>query len=125
LAGFLGGGMSGSGVNGAGILGHVLGGQMGGVQEGIARMTGMAPETVGRLLTLLAPLVMAALGRTQQQNGLDANGLAGFLGGQQQQAQSTAPDLMSVVGGLLDTNRDGSVIDDVAGLAGRFFGRGQ
>jgi hypothetical protein len=123
LSGFLGGGLGGgAATDGAGILGHILGGQMPAVQDGISRVTGMDSSTVGRLLMFLAPLVMAALGRTQAQNGFDPGALAGFLGGQQQQAQNTAPDLMGMVGGLLDGNRDGSVVDDLAGLAGRFLG---
>jgi hypothetical protein len=123
VMGFLGGGWGGgAATNGAGILGHVLGGQMPGVQDGLSRASGMDSSTVGRLLMFLAPLVMAALGRKQAQNGFDPGGLAGFLGGQQQEAQQTAPDLMGMVGGLLDGNRDGSMVDDLAGLAGRFLG---
>jgi hypothetical protein len=123
VMGFL-GGMSGGGAaaDGAGILGHILGGQQPVVEQGLSQATGLDSSSVGQLLVMLAPLVMAALGRTQQQNGFDPSALAGFLGGQQQQAQNAAPDLMGLVGGLLDGNHDGSVIDDVASLAGRFLG---
>src|SRR6185295_1040320 len=108
--------------NGAGILGHVLGGQRSNVENGLAQSTGLDPSAAGQLLETLAPLVMGALGKTQQQQGLDASGLSEFLGIQHQQAQSTAPDLLGMLGSFLDSNKDGSVMDDVSRIAGKFFG---
>lgn len=66
---------------------------------------------------------MGALGKTQQEQGLDANSLSEFLGHQQQQAQASAPDMMGMLGSLLDSNKDGSVMDDVGRIAGKFFSR--
>ncbi len=109
--------------NGAGILGHVLGDQRTDVENGLAQSTGLDPSAAGQLLETVAPLVMGALGKTQQEQGLDANGLSAFLGGQHQQAQATAPDVMGMLGGLLDSNKDGSVLDDVGRLASKFFGK--
>jgi len=109
-------------ANGAGILGHVFGEQRSTVENGLAQTTGIDPGSAGQLLETVAPLVLGALGRTQQQQGLDANGLSAFLGGQHQQAQAAAPDLMGMLGGLLDSNKDGSVLDDVGRLAGKLFG---
>lgn len=108
-------------ANGAGILGHVFGEQRTSVENGLAQTTGLDPGSAGKVLETVAPLVMGALGRTQQQQGLDANGLSAFLGGQHQQAQASAPDLMGMLGGLLDSNKDGSVLDDVGRLAGKLF----
>ena len=110
-------------ANGAGILGHVFGDNRSSVENGVAQTTGLAPSAAGQLLETMAPLVMGALGKTQQQEGLDANGLSAYLGGQQQQAQAAAPDVMGMLGGLLDSNKDGSVLDDVGRLAGKFFGK--
>ena len=120
LMGFLGNSESG---NGAGILGHVLGGQRSNVENGLAQSTGLDPSSAGQLLETVAPLVMGALGKTQQQQGLDASSLSEFLGNQQQQAQASAPDMMSTLGNLLDSNKDGSVLDDVGRIASKFFGR--
>ena len=119
LMGFL--GNSGS-ANGSGILGHILGNRRSDVETGLAQSTGLEPSAAGQLLETLAPLVMGALGKTQQQQGLDASGLSEFLGSQHQQAQSTAPDLMGMLGSFLDSNKDGSVMDDVSRIAGKFFG---
>lgn len=109
-------------ANGAGILGHVLGSQQGAVQNGLAQQTGLDAATVGQLLTIAAPLVMGALGKTQQEQGFDANDLSSFLGQQQQQAQQSNPDMMSVLGSILDMDKDGSALDDILGLAGKLFG---
>lgn len=66
---------------------------------------------------------MGALGKTQQAQGLDATGLSNFLGNQNQQALASSPDVMGILGNLLDSNKDGSVMDDVGRLAGKLFGR--
>jgi hypothetical protein len=108
-------------ANGAGILGHVLGEQRNSVENGLAQTAGLDPGSAGKLLETVAPLVLGALGRTQQQQGLDASGLSDFLGGQHQQASAAAPDLMGMLGGLLDSNKDGSVLDDVGRIAGKLF----
>ncbi|HSO73963.1 MAG TPA: DUF937 domain-containing protein [Blastocatellia bacterium] len=120
LSSFLGNTQS---ANGAGILGHVFGNRRTDVENGLAQSTGLDPGGAGALLETVAPLVMGALGKTQQQQGLDAGSLPDFLGNQRQQAQASAPDMMGMLGNLLDSNKDGSVIDDVGRLAGKLFGR--
>lgn len=108
-------------ANGAGILSHVLGDRRDTVQNGLAQGTGLDAGSIGQLLEIAAPLVMGALGQQQQQQGLDANGLSAYLGQQQQAAQAANPDLMGMVGNLLDMNKDGSPLDDILRLAGKFF----
>jgi hypothetical protein len=120
VAGFLGGNPQ--AANGAGILGHVLGDQRGAVQNGLAQQTGLDANASGQLLEMLAPMVMGAVGRTQQQQGLDVSGLASILGNNQQAAQASSPDMMGMLSGLLDMNKDGSPIDDIGRIAGQFFG---
>jgi len=107
--------------NGAGILGHVLGAQRPAVENNLAQATGLDPNSAGSLLETVAPLVMGAVGREQQQNELDANGLSQYLGEQQQQAQASNPDLMANLRSMLDSNNDGSVLDDLTRAAGNFF----
>lgn len=110
-------------ANGAGILGHVLGDRRTDVEQGLAQQTGLDTGGAGQLLETVAPLVMGALGKTQQQQGFDAGSLSNFLGSQQQEAQASAPDMMGMLGNLLDSNKDGSVMDDVGRIASKFFGR--
>ena len=79
----------------------------------------------GQLMAMLAPLVMGALSRgAQQRGGLDPSILAGMLGGEQASLAQRSPDMMSTLGSLLDSNRDGSIVDDIGRLASRFFTSG-
>ena len=108
-------------ANGAGILGHVFGGQQASIESNLAQATGMDSSSAGGLLETLAPLVMGAVGQTQQQNGLDASALSAMLNNQREEAQTNAPDVMSMLGSMLDQNKDGSAVDDLQRLAANFF----
>ncbi len=118
MPGFLGNSQA---ANGAGILGHILGGQQPAVTQGLAQHTGLDSGQVGQLLQIAAPLLMGALGQQQQQQGFDTNSLSSFLGGQQQVAQQSNPDMMSMLNNLLDINRSGSALDDILGMVGKLF----
>ncbi len=107
---------------GAAILRHVLGGRQQTVETGLSQATGLETGKAGQLLTLLAPLVMGALGRAQQEHSLDAGGLTNLLAGEQEHLKQSAPGVMGALGRFLDRDGDGSVLDDVGGLLGKTFG---
>jgi hypothetical protein len=114
--------ITGGGGAGASILGHVLGARQGSVQAGISNATGMDGASVARLLAMLAPIVMGALGRSRQQGGADF-GLSDVLSGAAANTRQAAPGGGSFIEQMLDANGDGSIIDDVArGLLGGLFG---
>jgi len=111
-------------ADGAGILGHVFGGRQEVVQNGLGRVAGIDSGKAGTLLSMLAPLVMGALGRSTRERGLDPGGLAGMLGSEQQRAAQAAPSgVMGMLGKFLDKDGDGSVMDDLGGILGGRFGR--
>jgi len=118
LMGYLGNPQS---TNGAGILGHVFGDQQPAVAGNLAQATGMDQNSASGLLETIAPLVMGAVGQAQQQNGLDSSGLTNFLNLQQQQTQANAPEVMGMLGSMLDQNKDGSAMDDLQRMAATFF----
>jgi len=118
LMGYLGNPQS---ANGAGILGHVFGPQQPTIENNLAQATGMDQSAAGGLLETIAPVVMGAVGQTQQQNGLDASGLSDLLNSQQQQAQANEPGVMGMLGSMLDQNQDGSAMDDLQRMAAKFF----
>jgi hypothetical protein len=123
IGGFLGGGAATSA--GAGILGHLFGARQGAVEQALGQSTGLNGQSAGQLMAMLAPLVMGAISRgAQQRGGLDPSTLAGMLGGEQASLAQRSPDMMSALGSLLDSNRDGSIVDDIGRLAGRFFTSG-
>jgi hypothetical protein len=108
---------------GAGILRHVLGGRQQTVQTGLSQATGLDSGKTAQLLTMLAPLVMGALGRAKREKQLDTNGLSTLLTGEQERLRETAPGVMGALSRFLDHDNDGSVMDDVSGMLGKAFGK--
>ena len=110
LGGLL-GGAAGGGIGGA-ILGHILGSKRTPVEEGVARGSGLNTQQVGKLLILLAPIVMGVLGRMKQQGGMSADQLPDVLNRGKADLEARAPSTGGL-GAMLDQNRDGSIADDV------------
>lgn len=109
--------------DGNAILRHALGERRPAVETQVAENTGLDLATVSRLLPLLAPIVMGALGRQKRQTDLDPGGLAGMLAGEQQKAREMAPDgLAGMLGGLLDSEGDGLDIGDVLDAGSKVLG---
>lgn len=101
--------------DGAGILGHVFGGKQQNVANAVSKKSGMDVSSVMNLLQMAAPFVMAYLGKEKRSKNVnDGNGigdlLGGLLGGGAQQEQS-------LITKILDADGDGSVIDDLIGMA--------
>jgi hypothetical protein len=112
--------------DGDGILRHVLGDRRQTVETGVSKASGLDMSMVGKLLPLLAPIVMGALGRQKRESGLDSAGLSELLGSERRQIEQRSP-AAGMLGRLLDQDGDGSVADDVAklgtGLLGSLFRR--
>lgn len=102
---------------GAGILGHVFGNRQDAVQSAVGATAGLDAGSMGKLLAMLAPLVMGALGQKQRQGGLDPSDLGGLLRHERRAVERQAPDL-GILGGLLDADGDGDIKDDVARIGG-------
>lgn len=119
LAGFLGRSPGGSA---SGILGHLFGARTNEVSAQLGHATGLDAATAGRLLQMLAPIALGALGKAKKEGGLDASGLAALLGGEQEGLRRSAPGALGLVGRLLDANADGSIVDDVARIGGGLLG---
>lgn len=105
-------------ADGTKILGHVLGSRQGNVQQGLSQLSGLSADNSAQLLAMLAPVVMGALGQTKQSNGFGADDIAALLGGQQQYFDGPLGSLV----GLLDTDGDGSVVDDVLNMGSNLLG---
>jgi hypothetical protein len=93
------------------ILGHIFGSKdvSRQVAADAAQKSGIDPAILKKMLPIIATLAMAALAR-QSKSGNTGGGV------------TPAPNsgLGGILGGLLDRDRDGSVMDDLAGMmAGR------
>ncbi len=107
---------------GSSILKHILGGLQPNVENAISQNAGIGGGQAGQILQILAPLVLKTLGNQSQSQGLDIGGLVGLLTNVvSNQQQQTAPQQNDIISQLLDKDKDGSVIDDVAGLLGNLF----
>lgn len=124
LGGILGGGKPESKtVDGAGILGHLLGGKQPAVEAGISQASGLQKDQAGKLLVALAPIVMGALGKAKKEQNLDASGLANMLSQERRTVEQKLPSQQ--VGGLLgmlDSDGDGNIVDDLAKIGGGALG---
>lgn len=119
LAGFL---SSTDNGPGAGILRHVFGEKRPHAEQGISQLSGLDGGKAGALLENLAPIVMGMLGQQKQQQGLNASALAGLLGNEVSNAQSgTGSMAMNLLSNFLDQDGDGSMVDDVMGMIGKFM----
>jgi len=117
LSGLFGGGVDDSVMNdGAGILGHVLGGKQSQVQNALSQKSGIDAGSIGNILKVAAPILMGFLGQqSRQQNVSDANGLGSMLGGLMG-GDSSGGKQQSLIESFLDSDGDGSILDDVAGM---------
>lgn len=117
------GGLFGGGVDesvkqdGAGILGHVLGGKQSQVENAISQKSGMDAGSVATILKVAAPILMGMIGqKKQQQNVSDPNGIQSLLGSMMGGGKQ-ADKQQSLIESFLDSDGDGSILDDVASLA--------
>ncbi|MCJ7473221.1 MAG: DUF937 domain-containing protein [Actinobacteria bacterium] len=101
---------------GTGILKHALGDRQSTVQKGLSKSTGIDKKAIGNLLIMLAPVIMGVVGNVLQKKKLDSTGVSKYLGKEQKKIQKQAPQSSSFLSGLLDSNQDGQVIDDVGNI---------
>ena len=123
VMGYLGGG--GNLAGGAGILSHVLGGRQANVESAVSKSSGVNLASVTKIMAMVAPLIMGALGKAKRQQGFDASGLAAALGQQERAARQVSPSAVDMFTRMLDSDGDGSPVDDIvkmgSGLLGGLF----
>jgi hypothetical protein len=93
--------------DGNGILGHILGSKdvSRRVAADASAKTGIGADVLKRMLPMVAALAMGALSK-------------GTAGGHAQLGQGGG--LLSMLAPLLDRDKDGSIVDDLGGMLGRF-----
>ncbi|MCG1037633.1 DUF937 domain-containing protein [Polaribacter sargassicola] len=101
--------------DGAGILNHILGSKQQGVEQVIGQKSGLDAGSVANILKVAAPLLMGVLGKQKQEQNVSNSGdLSGLLGGLL--GGSGAQSEQNFLEQILDSDGDGSVVDDVAGM---------
>jgi hypothetical protein len=102
-------------ADGNGILGHVFGSKdvSRQVAARAAQSSGVGPDLLRQMLPVVAAMVMGSMSKQANAKPAAAGAGAGLPGS----------GLMDMLGPMLDTNRDGSMMDDVAGMLSKFLGR--
>ena len=104
--------------DGSNILGHLLGSKQASVENSLSQQSGIDAGSVGNILKVAAPLLMGMVGKQTQSAGIsDASGLTSMLGGLMGNSASGNSGVSSILTSILDADGDGSIIDDVAGIA--------
>lgn len=109
-------------ADGEGILRHVLGERRPVIEQGVSQASGLDTSTVARLLPMLAPLVMGALGKAKREQHLDEQGLASMLAHEKEDLTRQSPAAGGILG-LLDQDGDGDVKDDLLKMGGSLLGQ--
>ncbi len=105
----------------SGILRHAFGGKQDSVEQALSASSGIDIASVGKILAMVAPLVMGSLGKAQREQGLDAAGTAAMVQRERRTAEKQSPQAIDMLGRLLDSDGDGSVMDDVAKMGSSLF----
>ena len=109
-------------LNGAGILKHILGGKQSNAIDVISQMSGLANGQTGNLMAMLAPVVMGMLGKQKKEQNLDTGGLSEILNRSVQSSSNQRKEL-GMIGKFLDQDGDGNVMDDLANMGMKMFGK--
>ncbi|HMP70549.1 MAG TPA: DUF937 domain-containing protein [Pirellulaceae bacterium] len=123
VQGFFGGGNA-SKVESMGgdLLGSLFGGKLDQITGGIGKASGLTSSQAGKLIAMLAPLIMGALAKQKTSDGLDLGKFKDLLGRESQAAEKQSGGL---VGQLLDQDGDGQFgVSDVLKMAtDKLFGK--
>jgi hypothetical protein len=118
-------------TDGRKILGHVFGDKQGQLETAMAKSGGgVDARQISALLAMAAPAVLAALGKTQREQGLDARALPDLIRKESERAQASQGPGLAGLMKMLDADGDGRISAAemqrgkglLAGLAG-LFGR--
>ncbi|MGZ8259147.1 MAG: DUF937 domain-containing protein [Caldimonas sp.] len=116
-----GGAAGGRALDGGSILGHIFGGNRPTAEAGLGQATGLGGSQAGRLLSMLAPIVLSFLANRMSRQGLDAGGLGQELGMERQRVKEQGS--LGGLGALLDQDGDGQLgIGDLMKIGGGLLG---
>lgn len=100
--------------DGEGMLGHIFGGKQENVAAAVSKSSGIDLGSAMNILKVAGPFLMGSIGKQASSQGVsDQNGIGDLLGGM---LGNGAQEQQSLINRLLDSDGDGSIIDDVAGM---------
>lgn len=124
-------------TEGAAILGHLFPSkQQDQTTSALGKMSGLDASSVSKILMMLAPLVLGALGKSARTTsapagraptgastgGIDLGAIVASLTGGQQEAKKRAPEATDIFTKMLDSDGDGDISDDIASMGAGILG---
>ena len=106
-------------TKGSGILSHILGDKAGMLADVLAKKNNTDSSSTQKVLEMVAPLILGQLGSQKKDQGLDATGIFDLLKTDKKESGNNI--MMDLAETFLDKDNDGSVVDDLIGMAGKFF----
>ena len=124
ISGFLSGGDF---SDGAGILGHILGGGQSNVETAVSKSSGLSSAQTGKLLAILAPIIMGYLGKQKKQGSVETSGgigglLEGLVGGMINSKESDT-SILDVLLNQDGKSKEGGLMDIGGKILGGLFGK--
>ncbi|WP_396625567.1 DUF937 domain-containing protein [Luteitalea sp.] len=110
--------LAGAADDGNSILGQIFGSKdvSREVAARAAAQTGLGPEVLKALLPMVATLVMGAMAK-----GAFSGGAAAAPGQPQVASAGAGGGLLDMLSPMLDSNKDGNVMDDLMGMASKYL----
>jgi len=119
LDGFLGNISAGKGTK---ILGHVLGGKTSEIGKMVGEKSGLGEGMTGKLMEMLAPMVMGAVGKEAKSSGIGSDMLSDLLKGSMKDVLKEGKiDYMAVATMFLDKDGDGDIKDDLMDMGKKYL----
>lgn len=112
-------------TKGSKILNHVLGSSGStALASVLGAKNGTDQNTTGKILEMVAPLVLGQLGAEKKSQGLDTAGLQDMLSQKKENIESSGDSMfMELAKNFIDQDNDGSVVDDLMGMASSFLNK--
>lgn len=105
------------------IVNHMLGDRRSRVEQGVSQVAGLDSSAAGKLLSMLAPILMGALGKQTRGSRMNADDLSGYLqkeGSSIEQQAGTKSG--GFIGRMLDQDGDGDFdLKDALSIGARFL----
>lgn len=101
-------------LDGNNILGHILGSKdvSRNLASRVSADTGLESGILKQMLPIVASMMMGSLSKQASASGMSQKAAS---------SGNSSNDMLGMLGGLLDAGNDGSVVDDLLGLAGKML----
>jgi hypothetical protein len=91
------------------------------VINSVSKSSGLDMGSTTNLMSMLAPFVLEFLGKNKKEQNLDADGISNLTSMASNLLGGSNGDLMGMLTNFLDTDKDGSIVNEAMDLLGGLF----